>query len=46
MQEQYENQPWLHVYPQHSYHGPLRIVGTRAAFIALAAAQSKDNPHD
>lgn len=36
--EEFENLPWLHVYPQYSWHGELRIVGNASAFRALAAA--------
>lgn len=36
--EEFENLPWLHVYPQYTFHGDLRIVGNASAFRALAAA--------
>lgn len=36
--EEFENLPWLHVYPQYAYHGELRIVGNASALRALAAA--------
>jgi hypothetical protein len=38
---QYENLPWMHIYPQFAYHGAVRITGTPSALLGLAAALEK-----
>lgn len=35
---EYENLPWLHVYPQYAYHSELKIIGNAVALLHLADA--------
>lgn len=34
----FENLPFLHIYPQRTYHGPAEIMGTRTALVDLRDA--------